>query len=100
MHRCEQEAQRRGRQVHGRAWRLAVTLQLPDVELVYRDAVQMLRGFLPVLSCPLRGEGHHALLETCHDIVFGEMKKLSSTGFVADCADGVQRTVFPAHRGA
>jgi hypothetical protein len=24
------------------------------------------------------------------------MKKLSSTGFVADCADGVQRTVFPA----
>jgi hypothetical protein len=35
-------------------------------------------------------------LERCHDLVFGELKRLSHTGFAAECADGVQRTVFPA----
>jgi hypothetical protein len=36
------------------------------------------------------------LVETCHQIVFGRVKSLSFTGFAADCADGVARTVFPA----
>lgn len=36
------------------------------------------------------------MLEKCHDIVFREVKQLSSSGFAADCADGVKRTVFPA----
>jgi hypothetical protein len=36
------------------------------------------------------------VLSRCHALVFGELKRLSSTGFAAECADGVHRTVFPA----
>lgn len=36
------------------------------------------------------------MLATCHELVFGDVKRASFTGFQAACADGVMRKVFPA----
>ena len=36
------------------------------------------------------------ILAQCHEIVFGQLKKLSHTGFTCECADGQTRKVFPA----
>lgn len=36
------------------------------------------------------------ILAQCHEIVFGQLKKLSHTGFTCECADGHTRKVFPA----
>lgn len=36
------------------------------------------------------------ILAQCHEIVFGQLKALSHTGFSCSCADGTTRKIFPA----